>query len=299
MDVIHSGSGMAIVTDEAFVIMGGFTNEAGTFEVTQMAMPGDFINNSDMIVNNQVFWVMGDFVNTGTFRARDTVMELAGNFTNSGYLSSEVRFEESEGEYIPVSGWVIFNGDGLQIIDTGGTGEGHLLPIVADVNPLGGDIVLNDGIRRLVSPLRTHVVFNILTFEANGQDIFTSVLLNAAYNGGSYETVYIESAPSYFSPFMGDEDRCELSGDIIFHGLSCRVPGKKIYFNEGVVTVEAGGYITIEGSSVPTSPEMTALLKHSDNLYDQWMIDAKKQSRDIRYVYVKDSLNLDSTSIET
>ncbi len=249
-------------------------------------------------------YIRNDFANlSGVFHALYSTIAVKGDFVNSAYFTMEVRLEwnEDDSSYDIVSGIVLFpSGGRVQSINMGGTGEGHIIPMIQVYNP---EEPLQPPILSLEGDLETAVLLVVGTLEVNSNSMYIS---SALMDNWSLETgemsdyeghLYITPMPEEFLPLSEGIDLCYIFGLIQTVGLSCDVPGKRIAFG-GIITVEAGGYITFEGIGFDTD-ERINLVKRDGLEMERWFIDAKTQNRTVNYVYVQDSHNIDDTPIDT
>jgi len=246
--------------------------------------------DATLLVSNDAVLLLNDFYNlNGTFKLYHSDMAVYGNFLNSGVFSQEIMFRDDIPNYV-----VFVRDEGVQTLNMGGTGEGHVIPLL--LHEGAGQI-------KLLGDLEVNLLINSDDggFDANNNDVYVSTYLigeNFFQNSGN---VRLTSTPLYLRPILSelfgfDEgDVALISGAVNVLGFSCSLPSKKILFiNPIIITVEAGGYLTFEGG-LNSTYEAIYLGKLFSS--DQWLIDAKAPSRVVSGVYVENSRNIDPTEI--
>ena len=265
-DLIHTGAGKVSVRDTGLTVANDFSNMSGS----------------------------------GTFELYGVPMVLGGDFTNSSVFTQEIVSLDL-GNLL-----IAFGGDGTQIIDMGGTGEGHMLAVVYH---------LSDSTILLAGSLETYGIYNLAgSFDAAGFDMYVSLLVQNANGDADFikdvGVFHITGNPDFLKAEFDDNDIFLFSGPVSLKNVECSVNSKYIMFGDiidggtgeltlpAILTIEADGYATFEGGTASTL-EAIWLFGNEDNISPQWVIDPRPGAgRNFRNLFVTDSYNIDSTSIE-
>jgi len=282
-----SGEGAAF-TSEAAVYFNGSSG-------TQLIYPRNcffydlvHIGSGKVTVTDEAIFILNDFLNSsgsGTFELYGVGMLLGGDFTNSSIFTQEVVIAEL-GNIL-----IYFGGAGEHVLDTGGTGEGKSIYVI-----------FNEGSLRLANSLETAAIVSAGTFDAGGYDVHISgILQNGGTNVEFFKnsgTLYIGTAPDILRQLVfGGIDGSIIEGPVRVKNLSCKVPSKYLLFS-GCITIEADGFVTMEGGSTST-PEFIFMGLSEDS--GHWYIDPQcpNPSRSFKNLYVENSYNINSATIET
>jgi len=247
-----------------------------------------------VIATNAAFAVVNDFLNasgSGTFELYKIGMIIYGDFTNSSVFTQEVDLGLNASDLI-----VYFVGSGIQTIESGGVGFGHAIPIIAHAGT---------GTLSLANSIECVFLLNgeeAGAIDANNKDVHISL---GVFNSGTGEVfanhanLYIDVLPrQYWNTLIPiDADISVFSGLFNVRSLSCVVPSKYI-ISAGLITIEADGFVTMEGGSAST---LEFISMAGGEEFSWWYIDPQcpSGSRSFQNLYVQDSYNINSVTIET